>query len=212
MMKKVFFAFIICCVLPVSAWGEESSSSKEEKKSGYRYLIKNYFSKDRVNERGWKKSRNFVLFGGLSFYREKEGDEKALSSFSSFSFGFNQQIKELSHFGDIGLQAEVFFSREGKGKQDVILEFTPRISIPEVQTAFPVYIGVGWGLGFYPFYILKKKPFFSMSWQFFSGLRFLEIYHNIGLTAELNLRLHFPFNEKKKEIDFSGRAGLAFRF
>ena len=210
-MKKVFFALVFC-VAPALAQGEESSSSEENKKSGYRYLIKNYFSKNRSDDFR-AAGRNFVLFGGLSFYKERGGGEKALSSFSSFSFGFNQQIKELSRFGDIGLQAEVFFSRRSKGgKRDVILEFTPRISIPEVRTSFPVYIGLGWGLGFYPFYILEEEPFFSMSWQFFSGLRFLEIYHNIGLTAELNLRLHFPFNDRKREIDFSGRAGFAFRF
>ena len=210
MKKALLFAV---CVFPPLVYGEAPARDGENK-SGYRYLIKNYFSKKRTQDSGWGKSRDFVLFGGLSFYREREGDAKALPAFSSFSFGFHQRMRELANFGDIGLQAEVFFSKPGPDKEDrdVILEFAPRISIPEIRTAFPFYIGSGFGLGFYPFYILKKKPFFSMSWQFFAGLRFLEIYHNIGLAGELNLRLHFPFNERKREIDFSARTGFAFRF
>ena len=126
------------------AWGTENKT-EDSKKSGYRYIIDNYFSKSRSSGVYQDYSRSFTLYSGLSFYREST--VKFFKPFSSFVFGFNQKVKEIPHLGDVNLQVAIF-SAKLEQQRAVLLEITPRISIPEVRTTFPLYIGLGAGFGF----------------------------------------------------------------
>ena len=179
-------------------------SRKRQKKTGYKYIIDNYFSK----RQSAYYSRSFSLSAAFSIYRE---GQTGFKPFSSWALKFNQDIKEVSSFGQLNLEAVVFFSKKAAEKA-VLLELSPRIIIPETSSAFPLYLGLGAGLGFYPRYIVKKIPFLSVSGQFLIGLRLLELYHNLGLSAELNLRIHYPFNKSEVYVERFGQIGLVFRF
>lgn len=205
-MLKKFFLFIFLVFSSLS-WGEENNA-EPSKKSGYRYIIDNYFSKKRSSE-SYYNSRSFTLYSGLSFYREST--KKSFNPFSSFTLGFNQKIKELPYLGDISLQISLFSTKLERQKA-ALLEITPRISVPEVATAFPLYVGLGAGFGFYPHYVIKKKPSLSVNGQFFVGLRLLDLYHNLGFSGELNLRIHSPLNELTIYLEMLGQFGLVFSF
>ena len=205
-LRKICFFIFLVFVIP--SWGEENDTESSEEKSGYRYIIDNYFSKKRSSE-AYSYSRSFTLYGGFSFYRKST--KKSFDPFSSFSLSFDQKIKEISYFGDIGLRLSIF-STKLERQRAVLLEITPRISVPEIQTAFPLYIGLGAGLGFYPHYIVRKIPSLSVSGQVFTGLRLVELYHNLGFSGELNLRIHSPFNELKIYLEIFGQFGLVFSF
>ena len=104
------------------------------------------------------------------------------------------------------------FSARLKKQRSILLEITPRISFPEVKTTFPLYVGLGAGFGVYPRYIIRKMSYLSANGQFFVGLRLHELYHNLGLSAELNLKIHSAFNESAIYLDLLGQVGLIFGF
>ena len=196
--------FLFFCLNPQA---EEQVSS--EKKSAYRYIIDNYFSKRSSNQVHYDYSRSFFLSSGLSFYRINT--DKILDPYSSLLFAFSQNVKEIKNLGDLGLKVSLFSSRMQK-KQATLLELMPFISIPEIQTAFPIYVGMGFGLGFNPDLLIKEKSFFSFNGQFFLGLRFLKIYHNLGFSTEVNLRIHYPMNELKTYLETLAQFNLIFQF
>ena len=189
--------------------GEQKTRLRIQKNQVIRYIIDNYFSKSRSSGVYQDYSRSFTLYSGLSFYREST--VKFFKPFSSFVFGFNQKVKEIPHLGDVNLQVAIF-SAKLEQQRAVLLEITPRISIPEVRTTFPLYIGLGAGFGFYPRNIVKKIPSLSLNSQFFIGLRFLDLYHNLGFSAELNLKIHSPFSELEIYLETLAQLGLIFRF
>ena len=205
MLKKI--CFLILFVLFAPSWGKEVKP--EQKKSGYRYIIDNYFSKRRSSGNEGHYSRSFTLFGGSSFYREST--VKSFNPSSSFVLGFNQKVKEIPRFGDVNLQAAIFSSKMEK-QRAVLLEITAQVTVPDIRSAFPLYVGLGAGLGFYPRYIVRKIPSLSANSQFFVGLRFLDLYHNLGLSMELNLRMQYPFSELEIYIETLGQLGLIFSF
>ena len=180
-----------------------------EKKSAYRYIVDNYFSKRSSSGAYHDYSRVFALSSGLSMYRANK--DKTLEPFSSFNFSFTQNIKEIAFLGDLNLKFSVFSSQMTRRKA-TLLEVTPFITIPEIGTSFPFYIGMGFGFGFFPSYLVKPLPIFAVNSQFFFGFRFLEIYHNVGGFIELNLRTYYPFSELKAYLETLIQAGLIFRF
>ncbi|MCZ0931553.1 MAG: hypothetical protein OXJ52_00135 [Oligoflexia bacterium] len=190
---------------PLTLQAEDNS----EKKSGYRYIVENYFSK-RANSRSYYDySRAFTLSSGISIYRASK--DKTFKSFSSFNLSFTQNVREIDFFGDLNLKFSIFNSQMSRQKA-TLLEVTPFISVPEIQTAFPFYVGMGFGFGFYPRYLIQQLPAFSVNAQLFFGFRFLEVYHNLGFFTELNLRIHYPFSELTAYLETLTQFGFIFRF
>lgn len=190
-------------VSPIS-WGEEDS-----KKSGYKYTIKNYFAKRNFSGNYQDYTKGYNIFGGMSFYRENT--IKPLKPFSSTIIGFNQHVTELSQIFDLSLQMAVFVAQM-ENQRASLVEITPRITTPTIRTSFPLYIGMGAGLGFYPWFVVRKLPLLSFNTQIFIGLRFFDLYHNLGISTEFNLRIHVPLNELTIYIESMGQLGLIFRF
>ena len=202
MLKKAFIAviFLFFCL--------DLYANKAEKKSGYRYIVDNYFSK-RASSGVYDYSRAFMLSSGISFHRANKS--KTFKPFSSSNLSFSQVFKEISYLGDLNLKFSIFSSQMSK-QRATLLEVTPFITIPEIQTGFPFYIGMGFGFGFYPRHLIQQLSVFSISSQFFFGFRFLEIYHNVGFFTELNLRIQYPFSELKAYLETSAQFGFIFRF
>ena len=205
MLKKflITFAFFSFSVMPQA---EEPSS---EKKSAYRYIVENYFSKRSSSKNYYNYSRSFTLSAGGSIYRMSK--DKSFRSLSSINLSFTQNVKEIKFLGDLNLKFSIFDIQMASQKT-LLLEILPFITVPEVQTAFPFYVGFGLGLGMYPRYLIRQMPIFSLSSQFFVGLRFLELYHNLGFFTELNLRIQYPFSELTAYLETLSQFGLIFRF
>ena len=204
MLKKTFIAFIFL-FFSLNIQAKDSS----EKKSAYRYIIENYFSKRASSGAYYDYSRGFTLSSGFSMYRANR--DKVFPAFSSFNLSFTQNVKEIAFFGDLNLKFSIFSAQMARQKSTV-LEVTPFITIPEIRTAFPFYLGMGFGFGFYPRNLIQQLPAFSVNTQLFLGFRFFEIYHNLGCFTELNLRIHYPFSELTVYLETLAQLGLIFRF
>ena len=159
-----------------------------EKKTGYRYILKNYFSERQTGYYDY--SRSFGLSSALSVYRASA--KKTFKPFSALSLNFSQTIKEFPYFGDFSLQVSVFSAQMEK-QRAFLLELNPRLSLPETSALFPVYLGLGAGLGFYPRHIIWQIPALSVNSQFFMGLRLLELYYNVGFFFRVEFKNSLSF-------------------
>lgn len=185
-----------------------SFADSKEKKEGYGYTLKKYFS-------GRKKTpsrrRDMVLYVGSSLYSNSAARNFKHRPFSSFIVGFRQPLFEVTGIGDLNLKTEVqnFRLKTGQATQ---INFTPTFSLPEARSGFPIYVGVGLGFGFYPHFILIDKFSLSLNTPFFAGVRLINLYENLGLNGELALNMHFPFREKKLYMETIVSLGLLFSF
>ena len=199
MFKKNCFFILLLFFSPT--WGKEKSSEK----SGYRYIIENYFSKRAASHY----TRSISVYSGLSFFRESS--VKPFPPFSSVVFGINQKVREIKEFGDVNIQFS-FASLQLENQKALLLEVTPQLSFPEMRSAFPLYMGLGVGLGFYPRNIIRKSPSLSLSGEGFIGLRFLNFYHNLGFSSEISLKMQIPFQEWEVYLESLFRIVLSFSF
>ncbi len=202
-MKPLYF--ILLCIS-----FETYATPQSDTKSGYKYVIQNYFSKRRSNFFSHRGSpRNLTLYAGSSLYRETK--DKILFPFSSVIFGFNQRIKEFPTIGDLNLQVGIQSIRL-KTHRGTVIEINPRFTLPDIRSGFPFYIGMSAGLGVFPRHIIKSLPALNFNAQFFTGIRLLDIYYNLGLTGELNLKIQVPFNDLKMYLELFGSLGFVFSF
>lgn len=156
-----------------------------------------------------KKPGGMILYAGPSLYGDNTEKKFKGRSFSSFLMGFQQQIGSAPLLEDLYLKTEIqnFHLKRGRATQ---INITGAFSRPGWEKGFPVYVGAGGGLGFYPFHILKGRSFASLNAQFFTGLRLLNLYENLGLNLELSLHLHYPFSEQELYMDVFAGLGAFF--
>ena len=205
--KKKMIPLFLSLFLIFSFQVKAQEQEKEKKTSSYRYIVDNYFSSR--SKSSYQSSRFFSVSYGMSLYRINA--DKKFPPLSSAFFSFTQDIKYLKQLGNIQLRASVMLSRLKKDTP-MSIEITPLFTFPELETAFPIYLGWGLGLGFYPYYVIKKKPSFSLHSPFLLGFRFLELYSNLGLGVELDTRLFFPFNELQFYLENRFQIYLIFQF
>ena len=190
----IFLIFISCSF----------ADSKDKKKEDSRYTVKNYFSGKKSTS-----PRDMVLYLGSSVYSGAKSFKR--KPFTSFIAGFRQQIWKISNIGDISLKTEIqsFRLKNGRATQ---ININPVFSLPDRENGFPVYVGLGAGVGFYPYFILMGEPSLSLNGQFFAGLRLVNLYENLGLNAELALNMHVPFRDSQLYMETIANLGLIFSF
>ena len=193
-------------LLPGAALAAGEEPEAPSQKTGYSQAVRNYFAGLAAEEPLLQK---LALYGGASIYREIK--EKSLPPFTSFIFAFEQGIKEFPKIGGLSLQISVHSMRL-EGSRSTAIEFSPRFSFPSGKNGFPFYTGAGLGLGVFPRHIIKSRPALSFNMQAFAGLRFAGLYENLGLMAELSLKMQTPFSDLKIYMEILALAGLLFSF
>ena len=205
-MKSFHFILLLFLCVSFEAYG----AAQKDVKSGYTYVLKNYFTSRRPNFFSHKGSpRNLSLYMGSSFFGETK--DKTLPAFSSFIFGFNQRIKEIPTIGDLNLQIGIQ-SIKLETHRGILVEITPRFTLPDIRSGFPIYVGAGGGFGLFPRHVVKGLPSLSFNAQIFTGIRLLDLYYNLGVTGEINLKMQVPFNDLKTYLELFASLGFVFSF
>ena len=205
--KSLCIFFLLCFCFQLKAEDKTTDRSKQEK-SSYRYIIDNYFFR-RSKSKSYVDFKSYVLSSGFSVYRANPN--KKFKPVSSGFLSFTQNVREIKDLGDVQLRASLLASQLEEGKE-VSLELSALLTFPEIRSQFPIFFGMGFGLGFYPFYILEDIPSFSFHSPFLLGIRLFEIYHNLGVGAELNLRIHFPMSERQFYLETTLQFQIIFQF
>ncbi len=69
------------------------------------------------------------------------------------------------------------------------LSFLPMITFPDAGSKFPLYFGVGAGLGVF-FSQLRDESAISFDYQLILGVRFFNVVNSMGLYAETGMKNH----------------------
>ena len=182
---------------------------------GYKYTLKNYFSKRKPNAHSYQGSpRSLSLYFGTSLQGETE--DKKLGLLSSRLLGFSQRIRDFPTIGDWNLNLEIHSMalavHTKKPQREILLNISSTFSVPDIRSGFPVFVGAGGSFGLFPRHIIKQKPAISVGAQIFTGFRILDWYKNVGLQTSLNLKMYVPFNDKKLYMELIANFGFLFSF
>ncbi|MEI7973165.1 MAG: hypothetical protein WCH11_02235 [Bdellovibrio sp.] len=69
------------------------------------------------------------------------------------------------------------------------LSLMPLVVLPQLSTRFPLYFGMGAGLGVF-FKQLESKSQISLDYQLFMGLRLMDLWPGLGFFIEYGLKNH----------------------
>lgn len=76
-----------------------------------------------------------------------------------------------------------------RGQRASKLSLLPVVVFPKVETRFPLYFGLGAGVGVY-FQQLEARSQIALDYQFFMGARFLDMTPGLGFFIEYGLKNH----------------------
>ena len=118
----------------------------------------------------------------------KWGGNDSLKNVGNINLGISYRFGEWTNVADINGAVEYStYSIRGKNVQK--LSFIPKLVLPDISSHFPLYFGVGGGLGIFTKQIHDESAL-SFDYTVFAGLRFLNIFPNTGFFAETGLKSH----------------------
>jgi hypothetical protein len=91
------------------------------------------------------------------------------------------------------------------------LSFMPLITFPESNAHFPLYFGIGAGLGVFLTQVSGKSPL-SLDYQLVVGSRFLDIFQKTGFFLEAGLKNHLLLTSSGQMNGTFLAGGLVFTF
>ena len=208
--RKIIFGFFVFIVAVFSSHG--AFSHEKDKKSGYKYVIRNYFSSRKANVETHQGSpRHLALYLGTSLFGET-ADQDTSKPFSTILVGLSQRVKEFSTIGDLSIRVELLTMKFADGEREWLVDVVPVFSLPDVRSGFPVYVGVGGGIGLFPRHIVRKRPTLSLNARFLAGIRIIDWYENIGFLGEVSAKIQVPFYDNKMYLEILLNFGGLFSF
>jgi hypothetical protein len=117
------------------------------------------------------------------------GGGDTLSNVEKFSINVNYRFGEWVNVADLSLRTE-YTSYSVRGVNTRQIGLIPLVTFPDVSSRFPLYFGLGIGPGFF----INQYPgdsFFAIDYTILAGLRFLNVFNNVGFFAEGGLKNHF---------------------
>lgn len=105
-----------------------------------------------------------------------------------FGFGVSYRMGEWANSMDLLFRAEwlSFELPEGDASK---LSFSSMVQFPEVSSGFPLYFGLGLGLGVFTKQISDESDI-SLDYQLVAGGRWFNLYRSVGLVTEVGLKNH----------------------
>lgn len=91
------------------------------------------------------------------------------------------------------------------------MSFLPMITFPDAASLFPLYFGIGGGLGIF-FKQLDQESPLSFDYQLILGARFFNIYQNTGFFIESGLKNHIQITSDGQFNSTFLSGGLVFTF
>jgi hypothetical protein len=89
---------------------------------------------------------------------------------------------------DVNLRAD-FNEYKVEDDRAVKLSLLPLLTFPHASSRFPLYFGLGLGLGVF-FQQVSEESNLSLDYQLVAGARFMDLFENVGFFFELGLKNH----------------------
>lgn len=114
------------------------------------------------------------------------GQRAEAGNTGSWNFGVTYRIGEWINSMDLNARVDVqrFHLPEGSATK---LSFLPVITFPDASSKFPLFFGVGAGLGIFATQIPDESAL-SFDYQLIAGARFFDVWPNTGLFVEAGMK------------------------
>ena len=208
-LKKPLFSFLFSFLFS-SLFSEEIQAKRtafQEKKTGQtlRLLLAENESKEKDTTKGGaqfqsrKKASSYLQFHvGNTFSKDQAflwGEVRREKQVARMTAGITYRPKGRRKILDTHLRGDLI-SFSLQNKRLLKLSLLPLFfTLPSLDSQFPVYVGLGGGLGIFINEQLYDESYFSFDYQFIAGLRLFEVFENIGANFEVAYKNHlFLFN------------------
>lgn len=111
---------------------------------------------------------------------------------------------------DVNLRFD-FSEFKGNDKRPLKLSMMPLWTFPTAETRFPLYFGLGAGLGVF-FQQIEDESNLSFDYQLVAGARFMDLYENFGAFVEFGLKNHLHLLSDGQLNGTALTAGAIFTF
>lgn len=172
---------------------EPDAFEQKQPKTG-KGAAQKYFSPDSnasASESGGSKEHYLML--GFSLYFDSDAYRWGPSHYedpSEWALGVTYRFGEWLNSTDFLVRVEYqFFDLDGNENPQK-LSFVPIVIFPDARSEFPLYFGLGTGLGLFTKQI-NDESHLSLDYQIFLGLRFFDLLENTGFFVESGLKNHF---------------------
>lgn len=130
-------------------------------------------------------------------------------SIGRLSYGVTYVFGEWSKF-DVSFRMD-FNDYSVNDQRANKLSLIPILTFPQANRKFPLYFGLGLGLGVY-FVQLPRESNVSMDYQLLMGARFQDVYENLGFFMELAIKNHLNLTSSGQFNGSALTAGVVFSF
>jgi hypothetical protein len=117
------------------------------------------------------------------------GSPDVQNNVGKWTFGLSYKVGEWVNSMDLLMRVDLSSYTLNEGSATKI-SFLPLITFPDVTSRFPLYFGVGAGLGVFAVQFGGKSPL-SLDYQVVAGARFFDVFKNTGFFVEAGLKNHF---------------------
>lgn len=102
--------------------------------------------------------------------------------------GVDYRLGEWVNSMDLTMRIDYanFSLAEGEARK---LSIGANVTFPDANSRFPLYFGGGLGAGFFIKQIPNESPL-ALDYSIFGGVRFLDVFENVGLMVESGLKNH----------------------
>ena len=122
----------------------------------------------------------------------KWGKQEKQKDIGSTTFGLTYRFDQW-YTTDLSIRVD-FNEYNIDGKRPQKLSFMPVITFPEAASQFPLYFGMGAGLGVF-FKQLSAESSLSFDYQLIVGIRFFDVFENTGFFLESGLKNHLQLTD-----------------
>lgn len=125
-------------------------------------------------------------------------------------FGLTYKVSDAYDSLDVAIRVD-YLEYDLTESKPTKLSFLPIITFPQASSRFPLYFGMGAGLGVF----LKQesgKSAVSFDYQLFAGARFFNVFENTGFFIEAGLKNHLNLLSTGQFNGTYLASGLVFTF
>ncbi len=125
-------------------------------------------------------------------------------------FGLTYKVSDAYDSIDVAIRVD-YSEYSLDDSKPTKLSFIPIITFPQARSGFPLYFGLGAGLGVF----LKQessKSAISFDYQLFAGARFFNVFENTGFFIEAGLKNHLHLLSTGQFNGTFLATGLVFTF
>jgi hypothetical protein len=140
----------------------------------------------------------------------KWGKNSKSKNVGSATVGVTYRVKEWMDTTDFLIRID-FNEYDIDGKKPQKLSFLPMILFPEASSEFPLYFGAGLGLGVF-FKQLDAESSLALDYQLIVGIRFFDVFENVGLFLESGLKNHIQLTDDGQVNSSFISTGALFTF